>query len=97
MVTEGESAYAQAVRSAGNSALLQQLYIGRAGHCTFTSAEIITALNQLMYRLDTGQWKDGQDVVIAPALQDPEDLKKRFPKGYKVLKPYLRMTPQPNK
>lgn len=63
VVTEAESAYAQAVRSAGNSALLQQLYIGRAGHCTFTSAEIITALNQLMYRLDTGQWKDGQDVT----------------------------------
>ncbi len=42
-------------------------------------------------------WKDGDDVVIAPALQDPEDLKRRFPKGYKVIKPYLRMTPQPNK
>lgn len=42
-------------------------------------------------------WKDGEDVVIAPALQDPEDLKTRFPKGYKVIKPYLRMTPQPNK
>ena len=42
-------------------------------------------------------WKDGGDCVIVPALQDPEELKKRFPKGWKVLKPYLRMTPQPNK
>jgi alkyl hydroperoxide reductase subunit AhpC len=42
-------------------------------------------------------WKDGEDVVIAPALQDPEDLKTRFPKGYRVIRPYLRMTPQPNK
>jgi thioredoxin-dependent peroxiredoxin len=42
-------------------------------------------------------WKDGEDVVIAPAVQDPEELKQRFPKGWKVVKPYLRMTPQPNK
>ena len=42
-------------------------------------------------------WKDGEDVVIVPSLQDPEVLKQKFPKGYKVLKPYLRMTPQPNK
>ncbi len=42
-------------------------------------------------------WKDGDDVVIAPALQDPDDLRKRFPKGFKVIKPYLRTTPQPNK
>jgi thioredoxin-dependent peroxiredoxin len=42
-------------------------------------------------------WKDGGDCVIVPALQDPEELKKRFPKGWKALRPYLRMTPQPNK
>ena len=42
-------------------------------------------------------WKDGEDVVIVPSLQDPEVLKQKFPKGYKVIKPYLRMTPQPNK
>ncbi len=42
-------------------------------------------------------WKDGDDCVILPALQDPEELAKKFPKGYTVLKPYLRMTPQPNK
>lgn len=40
-------------------------------------------------------WKSGEDVVIAPALQDPEELSKRFPKGWKVVKPYLRITPQP--
>jgi alkyl hydroperoxide reductase subunit AhpC len=42
-------------------------------------------------------WKDGDDVVIVPSLQDPEEIKQRFPKGYKALTPYLRMTPQPNK
>lgn len=42
-------------------------------------------------------WKDGDDCVIVPSLQDPEVLKQKFPKGYKVVKPYLRLTPQPNK
>ncbi len=42
-------------------------------------------------------WKDGDDVVILPSLQDPEVLKQKFPKGYNVVRPYLRLTPQPNK
>jgi thioredoxin-dependent peroxiredoxin len=42
-------------------------------------------------------WKDGQDVIIVPSLQDPEVLKQKFPKGYTAVKPYLRVTPQPNK
>ena len=41
-------------------------------------------------------WKDGEDVVIAPAIKT-EDAYAKFPKGVKVIKPYLRMTPQPNK
>ncbi|MGF1494046.1 MAG: peroxiredoxin [Microcoleaceae cyanobacterium] len=42
-------------------------------------------------------WKDGEDCVIVPSLKDPEELKQKFPKGYTEVKPYLRMTPQPNK
>jgi thioredoxin-dependent peroxiredoxin len=42
-------------------------------------------------------WKDGQDVIIAPSLTDPTILKATFPKGFKELKPYLRVTPQPNR
>ncbi len=42
-------------------------------------------------------WKQGNDVIIVPSLQDPEELKKKFPKGWKALRPYLRMTPQPDK
>jgi alkyl hydroperoxide reductase subunit AhpC len=42
-------------------------------------------------------WKDGDDVVILPSIQDPEVLKAKFPKGFRALKPYLRLTPQPNK
>ncbi len=42
-------------------------------------------------------WKDGDDVVIVPSLQDAAELARRFPKGYTAVKPYLRLTPQPNK
>jgi len=42
-------------------------------------------------------WRDGDEVVIAPSIKDPEELARRFPKGYREVKPYLRMTPQPNK
>ena len=42
-------------------------------------------------------WKDGEDVIIVPSLQDPEVIKQKFPKGYKAIKPYLRVTPQPNR
>ena len=41
-------------------------------------------------------WKDGEDVVIIPAIKD-EDIAAKFPKGYTRVKPYLRVTPQPNK
>lgn len=41
-------------------------------------------------------WKEGEDVVIAPAVSDA-DAEVKFPKGFKKIKPYLRMTPQPNK
>jgi alkyl hydroperoxide reductase subunit AhpC len=42
-----------------------------------------------------GNWKSGDDVVIVPSLQDAEEIKQRFPKGYTVVKPYLRLTPDP--
>ena len=41
-------------------------------------------------------WEDGQDVVVSPAIKT-EDIAAKFPKGFKEIKPYLRMTPQPNK
>jgi alkyl hydroperoxide reductase subunit AhpC len=39
-------------------------------------------------------WKQGEDVIIVPAVSD-EDAKKRFPRGFVAKKPYLRVTPQP--
>jgi thioredoxin-dependent peroxiredoxin len=42
-------------------------------------------------------WKDGDDVVFVPSIQDPAELAQRFPKGYNAVRPYLRITPQPNR
>jgi alkyl hydroperoxide reductase subunit AhpC len=41
-------------------------------------------------------WKDGEDVVVVPAIKT-EDIPAKFPKGFTQVKPYLRLTPQPNK
>jgi alkyl hydroperoxide reductase subunit AhpC len=41
-------------------------------------------------------WKEGEDVIVVPAVSTDDAIKK-FPKGVKIVKPYLRYTPQPNK
>ena len=41
-------------------------------------------------------WKDGEDVVVTAAIKT-EDIPAKFPKGHTIVKPYLRLTPQPNK
>ena len=44
-----------------------------------------------------GNWQDGDDVVIVPSLKDEDEIRQRFPRGYKAVRPYLRLTPQPNR
>jgi len=56
VVIENEQAYAQLTSQAQTTPLLRQLYIGRAGHCTFTPAERIIALKTLERRINTGHW-----------------------------------------
>jgi hypothetical protein len=63
--------------------------------------EILRVLDSLQltdeYKVATPvNWTEGEDVIIVPAVSD-EDAKTRFPKGWKALKPYLRVTPQPNR
>ncbi len=63
--------------------------------------EILRVIDSLQltdgYRVATPvNWKQGEDVIIVPAVSD-EEAKIKFPKGWKTLKPYLRLTPQPNK
>jgi pimeloyl-ACP methyl ester carboxylesterase len=56
VVPENEQAYSSVVDRAGNAALLRQVFVNRAGHCAFTPAETITAVQTLENRLSTGFW-----------------------------------------
>ena len=56
VVPENEQAYRSVVNRAGNGRLLAQIFVHRAGHCAFTPAETITAVQALLSRLSTGRW-----------------------------------------
>ncbi len=63
--------------------------------------EILRVIDSLQltanYSVSTpADWKDGEDVVVANSIKT-EDIPAKFPKGHKIIKPYLRTTPQPNK
>ena len=63
--------------------------------------ELLRVIDSLQLTADysvatPANWKDGEDVVISPSIKD-EDIPSKFPKGFTGIKPYLRMTPQPNK
>lgn len=63
--------------------------------------EILRVIDSLQltakYQVSTpADWKDGDDVIIVPAVSD-EEAKGKFPKGWDAQKPYLRVTPQPNR
>lgn len=64
--------------------------------------EILRVLDALQltdgYSVATpANWKDGDDVIIPLTIQDEAVIKQKYPKGYKAPRPYLRITPQPNK
>ena len=56
VVPENEQAYRAVVDRDGNGNLLRQIFVNRAGHCAFTPAETLTALQTLLNRLSTGHW-----------------------------------------
>jgi len=63
--------------------------------------EVLRVLDSLQltakYSVATpADWKDGEDVIVTAAVPTA-DIPARFPKGHKIIKPYLRTTPQPNK
>ena len=63
-------------------------------------AEILRVIDSLQltanYQVATPvDWKHGDDCVVVPAIKT-EDIPAKFPKGHKVIKPYLRTTPQPD-
>jgi len=55
---EQENRYARRVAAAGRSALLRQAYVDRAGHCNFTTAELVAATDAITQRVSTGRWGD---------------------------------------
>ena len=62
--------------------------------------EILRVIDSLQLTADyqvatPANWQQGEDVVIIPAVKDDE-IEAKFPKGHKSVKPYLRITPQPN-
>ncbi|MEM6699054.1 MAG: peroxiredoxin [Bacteroidota bacterium] len=73
-------------------------YPPSTGRNFFEILRVIDSLQLTMYHsvATPADWEDGQDVVVSPSIPT-EDIPARFPKGHKVIKPYLRTTPQPNK
>lgn len=63
VLPQAENAYAKVVQKAGNQGLLRQIFVHRAGHCSFTPAETIVAFNRLVSRLNSGQWSNTSDVA----------------------------------
>ena len=64
VVVENESAYKDVVAEAGDRNLLRQTFVHRAGHCTFTPAETVTAAQNLITRLNTGRWPNLDDETL---------------------------------
>jgi dienelactone hydrolase len=64
VVPQDETAYADVVTAAGKQDLLRQVFVQRAGHCAFTSAELVTLIKAMLARLDTGHW---DDAALTPA------------------------------
>ena len=63
--------------------------------------EILRVIDSLQLTADysvatPADWKEGEDVVVVPSIKT-EDIPAKFPKGFREIKPYLRLTPQPNK
>ena len=64
VVVENESAYDDVVDEAGSGRSLRQTFVHRAGHCAFTPAETVTAVQNLVSRLDTGKWPSLDDEAL---------------------------------
>lgn len=64
VVNQNEQIYAQVVRENDDSSLLRQVFVHRAGHCTMTPAERLTAISTLIHRINTGSWGDTTDPTL---------------------------------
>jgi pimeloyl-ACP methyl ester carboxylesterase len=69
VVPENEQAYNARVTKQGDSALLRQVFVDRAGHCAFTPAENITLAKALIRRVNTGKWNTA---ALTPAVMNAQ-------------------------
>ena len=76
----------------------------RLGQAFIESSRLARLAQPFLQRVTAGTHEmaylsalDGDDVVILPSLQDPAELAQRFPKGFNAVRPWLRLTPQPNR
>lgn len=92
VVVENESAYRKVVREDGNERLLRRTFVSRAGHCTFTPAETIAAVQTLLARLETGKWPGVDAINLNAAATALGPLNLPFAPAFVDFKPgqYLR-------
>jgi hypothetical protein len=85
---EHEQSYREAVRRAGNADLLRQLFIHRPGHCAFSDAEMLTALDVLVRRIHAGDWPR-----LHPAFLNA--MARRYPSSFQQISLAPPGTPNP--
>jgi pimeloyl-ACP methyl ester carboxylesterase len=88
VVPQDETAYSDAVRAAGKQDLLRQLFVHRAGHCAFSAAETIMAIEAMLARLDSGNWGGP---ALAPGTLNDGAL--ALGDSYQTVGGFLRSTP----
>lgn len=95
VVVENEQAYRDVVDDVGKGRFLRQAFVSRAGHCTFTPAETIAAVETLLNRLDTGEWHavDASDLNQAAGALGP--ILNSFGTGVVVPPAFLEFEPAP--
>lgn len=95
VVVENEQAYKDVVDDVGNGRFLRQTFVSRAGHCAFTPAETVAAVETLLNRLDTGEWHavDASDLNQAAAALGP--ILNSFGTGVVVPPAFLEFEPAP--
>jgi pimeloyl-ACP methyl ester carboxylesterase len=90
---EDEQAYAGVVRSDGNNSLLREVFVHRTGHCAFTPAETIAALQTLVMRLDTGQWHGTDAATLESVAEALGPLLNVLPPAYIQFQPAKFLRP----
>ena len=71
VIPQEETAYADVVKAAGKRDLLRQVFVHRAGHCAFTSSEVLSVIQEMLHRLSTGVW---EDAALLPGAMNKEAL-----------------------